>query len=160
MYNKILANSENNGQLLRLTLNAPKANVLDGEMMTELNQAIAETGARPDVKAIVFDAEGPHFSFGASVAEHQKEQAADMLAVFHKLMRTLIASEKPTIAIVRGQCLGGALELVSLCHWIFAADNAVFGQPEIKLAVFPPVASLALPHRVAECDQNPHPVIA
>ncbi len=150
MANKIKIKSQNNGEVLRLTLNTPKANVLDKEMMTELTQAIADTGTKPEVKAIVFDAEGPHFSFGASVAEHKKEQVAEMLVVFHDLMRALIQCEKPTLAVVRGQCLGGALELVSLCHWLFAADDAMFGQPEINLAVFPPVASLVLPHRIGQ----------
>jgi cyclohexa-1,5-dienecarbonyl-CoA hydratase len=54
------------------------------------------------------------------------------------------------LALVRGQCLGGGLELAAFCHWIFASENAVFGQPEIKLAIFPPVASLILPHRIGQ----------
>jgi cyclohexa-1,5-dienecarbonyl-CoA hydratase len=98
----------------------------------------------------VFQGEGDHFSFGASVPEHQKEFVPHMLATFHDLFRTLIAINKPCIALVRGQCLGGGFELAMFCHWIFAAENAKFGQPEINLAVFPPVASLILPHLIGQ----------
>ncbi|MFQ5706602.1 MAG: enoyl-CoA hydratase-related protein [bacterium] len=137
-------------QVLRLTLNAPKGNVLDKEMMTELSQAIQQEGQRPSVKALVFQGAGDHFSFGASVADHQKEFVAEMLTIFHQLMRALIETSKPMFALVRGQCLGGGLELAAFCHWIFAAEDAKFGQPEIKLAVFPPVASLILPFRIGQ----------
>ncbi|MEK7729667.1 MAG: enoyl-CoA hydratase-related protein, partial [candidate division KSB1 bacterium] len=85
-----------------------------------------------------------------SVPEHQKEFAPHMLATFHDLFRTLIAVNKPCFALVRGQCLGGGLELAMFCHWIFASEDAKFGQPEINLAVFPPVASLLLPHRIGQ----------
>jgi cyclohexa-1,5-dienecarbonyl-CoA hydratase len=84
------------------------------------------------------------------VPEHQKEFVAEMLATFHDLFRTLIAANKPCIAIVRGQCLGGGFELAMFCHWIFAVEKAKFGQPEINLAVFPPVASLLLPYRLGQ----------
>ncbi len=137
-------------QVLNLTLNAPKGNVLDKEMMTELSEAVQKEGQNPAIKALVFQGEGEHFSFGASVPEHQKEFVAGMLATFHQLLRTLINTSKPMLALVRGQCLGGGLELAGFCHWIFAAEDAVFGQPEIKLAVFPPVASLILPHRIGQ----------
>jgi cyclohexa-1,5-dienecarbonyl-CoA hydratase len=55
-----------------------------------------------------------------------------------------------TLAAVRGQCLGGALELASFCHRVFAAPDAKLGQPEIVLGVFAPVASVALPARVGQ----------
>jgi len=53
-----------------------------------------------------------------------------------------------TIAAVRGRCLGGGLELVAICHRVFATTDAKFGQPEIALGVFPPLASIVLPERV------------
>ncbi len=138
------------GQVLDLTLNAPKGNVLDAEMMRGLISALGEARARPALKAVVFHAAGPHFSFGASVAEHQADQVAEMLATFHSLVRAVLELGRPTLASVRGQCLGGGMELVSLCHWIFAAPTAHFGQPEIKLGVFPPAACLVLPYRVGQ----------
>jgi cyclohexa-1,5-dienecarbonyl-CoA hydratase len=149
-FKKIKLDFKNDSQVLTLTLNAPKGNVLDREMMIALIAAIKEQGNAPSTKALVFQGEGGHFSFGASVPEHQKEFAPQMLATFHDLFRTLIAVNKPCIALVRGQCLGGGFELAMFCHWIFAAEDAKFGQPEINLAVFPPVASLILPHLIGQ----------
>ncbi len=147
---KVKVASLHDGQVLTITLNAPKGNVLDREMMRELIAAIKEHGNAPSTKALVFQGEGGHFSFGASVPEHQKEFAPQMLATFHDLFRTLITANKPCFALVHGQCLGGGFELAMFCHWIFASENAKFGQPEINLAVFPPVASLILPHLVGQ----------
>lgn len=149
-FKKIKLDFSHENQILTITLNAPKGNVLDREMMIELSKAIGEQGRGASIKALVFQGEGDHFSFGASVPEHQKEFVPHMLATFHDLFRTLIAVNKPCIALVRGQCLGGGFELAMFCHWIFAAENAKFGQPEINLAVFPPVASLLLPHRAGQ----------
>lgn len=149
-FQKIKLDFTHEKQILTLTLNAPKGNVLDREMMTELVKAIDNQGRGLSIKALIFQGEGDHFSFGASVPEHQKEFVAEMLAAFHDLFRTLIAVNKPCIALVRGQCLGGGFELAMFCHWIFAAENAKFGQPEINLAVFPPVAALLLPYRAGQ----------
>jgi cyclohexa-1,5-dienecarbonyl-CoA hydratase len=149
-FKKVKLDLTHESQILAVTLNAPKGNVLDREMISELILAVKEHGSAPSPKALVFQGAGEHFSFGASVPEHQKEFVAGMLATFHELFRALIASNKPCLALVRGQCLGGGFELAMFCHWIFAAENAKFGQPEINLAVFPPVASLLLPHRVGQ----------
>ena len=136
------------GQLLRLTLAAPKANVLDRAMVSELVAALDHHGASPRLKAILLSADGPHFSFGASVAEHRKEEVRGMLADFHHLFRRLAELAIPTVAAVRGACLGGGLELAAWCSWIVAAPDAGFAQPEIKLGVFAPLASLLLPWRL------------
>ena len=135
------------GATLHLTLNRPKANIIDLAMMEAIEGAL-DAHLEPSVKAVVFEGAGPHFSFGASVAEHTAERAAEMLARFHGLFRRLADETVPTVALVRGQCLGGGMELASWCTWIVASPDAHFGQPEIKLAVFPPMASLLLPWRV------------
>jgi len=145
---KILADRRHDGQLLHLTLNAPKANILDAEMIAAIDTAVKEHTSSPALKAIVFEGAGKHFSFGASVEEHQAAQAADMLTTFHGMFRTLAKAAIPTFAVVRGQCLGGGMELASYCSWIFAGQGAKLGQPEIKLAVIAPMASLLLPWRV------------
>lgn len=149
-FNKIKLDFLNDNQVLNLTLNVPKGNVLDQEMMVELTQVIRQEGQGSSVKALIFQGQGEHFSFGASVPEHQKEFVAEMLATFHQLFRTLIETSKPTFALVRGQCLGGGLELAAFCNWIFASEDSKFGQPEINLAVFPPVASIILPYRIGQ----------
>lgn len=131
--------------LITVTLRNTKGNIVDREMMLELTNVADRATADNDVKAILFRGDGKHFSFGASVPEHQKDQVADMLRAFHGLFRQLIAFSRPLVAVTRGQCLGGGLELAAFCNWIFASPDARFGQPEINLAVFPPVASLILP---------------
>jgi cyclohexa-1,5-dienecarbonyl-CoA hydratase len=118
--------------------------------MHEIAAAVEIAGSNPQGKAILFCAEGDHFSFGASVPEHRAEVVAEMLTAFHALFRTLIASSLPTVSAVRGQCLGGGFELVAFTHWVFASPDACFGQPEVNLGVFPPVASLILPFRVGQ----------
>jgi len=68
-----------------------------------------------------------------------------MIRNFHLLFKTILSLGTPTAAIVRGQCLGGGMELASFCNFIFADPKAWFGQPEISLGVFPPVAAAILP---------------
>jgi cyclohexa-1,5-dienecarbonyl-CoA hydratase len=136
------------GQVARLTLAAPKANVLDLAMMEDLGNALADLAQCRRVKAVVLGAEGPHFSFGASVQEHLPEQVGALLPRLGRLLRQLLDVPAPTIAAVRGQCLGGAFELVLACDLIVAEETAELGCPEIKLAVFPPAAAALLPLRV------------
>jgi len=145
---KIRVEERHDGQFLHITLDAPKANVLDAEMIRAIDATVKEHASAPDLKAIAFEGAGEHFSFGASVEEHQADQAAGMLTTFHGMFRTLAQAAVPTFAIVRGQCLGGGLELASYCSWIFASKEAKLGQPEIKLAVIAPMASLLLPWRI------------
>lgn len=134
------------GAVLRLVLDAPPANVLDAASIDALADAVRAANAR--VMLVVFDHEGPHFSYGASVAEHRRAEAPAMLTRLHGLFRLLLERAIPTAALVRGRCLGGGLELASFCTWLVAAPGASFGQPEVKLAVFPPMASILLPWRI------------
>src|SRR6185503_10250805 len=69
-------------------------------------------------------------------------------ARFHGLFRALDAAAIPTMAVVRGRCLGGGLELAAWCTWVFSAGDATFAQPEVRLGVFPPIASIVLPWRL------------
>ena len=147
---------EKDGALLRLRLSRPKANIVDAAMIAALRAALGEhlPGAR--LRAVLLEAEGPHFSFGASVEEHLPESCAAMLRELHALVLQLVASPVPVLVAVRGQCLGGGLELAAAGHLIFAAPGATFGQPEIKLAVFAPAASCLLPERIgrASCRER------
>ena len=140
---------ERDGRLLRLRLDRPKANILDAAMNAALEQALGDHGDVADLRGILIDASGGHFSFGASIEEHMPDQCAAMLEGFHRLVMKVFSSEVPVIAGVRGQCLGGGLELVSAAHLTFAAPDAKFGQPEIQIGVIAPAASCLLPERVA-----------
>jgi benzoyl-CoA reductase subunit C len=131
-----------------ITLAAPKANVLDGEMIAAIAGHLDGLATRDDLVALVIAAEGPHFSFGASVEEHLPARIGQTLDALHQLLRKLLTTHAPTIAAVRGQCLGGGFELVLACDLVIADAEARFACPEIKLGVFPPAASVLLPVRI------------
>jgi cyclohexa-1,5-dienecarbonyl-CoA hydratase len=139
---------EKDGALLRLRLSRPKANIVDAAMIGALRAALGEHLTEARLRAVLLEAEGPHFSFGASVEEHLPGSCAAMLRELHALILQLIGCPVPVLVAVRGQCLGGGLELAAAGHLIFAAPGAMFGQPEIKLAVFAPAASCLLPERI------------
>lgn len=139
---------DKDGALLRLRLARPKANIVDAEMIAALRAALAEHRGRPGLLAALIDAEGPNFSFGASVEEHLADRCAAMLAALHGLVIEMIEWPAPILVAVRGQCLGGGLEVAMAGSRIFAARDAKLGQPEIKLGVFAPAASCLLPARV------------
>ena len=138
--------------LLRLRLARPKANLVDAAMIAALEHALADHASNPNISCVLLDAEGPHFSFGASVEEHLPGQCADMLSSLHGLIIKMIEYPVPILAAVQGQCLGGGLEVVCGASQIFAATDAKFGQPEIKLAVFAPAASCLLPERIGQAN--------
>lgn len=135
-------------RLLRLRLARPKANLVDAGMIAALDAALAEHLAAPALSAVLIDAEGAHFSFGASVEEHLPEQCGAMLAGLHHLLTRLIESPVPVLVAIQGQCLGGGLELALAGHLLFVTPEASLGQPEIKLGVFAPAASALLPELV------------
>ncbi len=138
--------------LLRLRLARPKANLVDAAMIAALDHALSDHASNPNISCVLLDAEGPHFSFGASVEEHLPGQCADMLSSLHGLIIRMIEYPVPILAAVQGQCLGGGLEVVCGASQIFAATDAKFGQPEIKLAVFAPAASCLLPERIGQAN--------
>jgi cyclohexa-1,5-dienecarbonyl-CoA hydratase len=150
MAEKILVEFQHDSQVVHITLNAPKGNVLDSAMMTELHATLESLSGEPQVKLVIFTGAGDHFSFGASVPEHTRELAGQMLKQFHGLFRTLARLSIPTAAVVSGQCLGGGLELALACNFLFVDATARLGQPEIKLGVFAPPASVILPMRIGQ----------
>ena len=139
---------ERDGALLRLTLARPMANIVDASMITALSGALARHEADRAIRGVLLDAEGPHFSFGASVDEHLPASCGTMLATLHALVMAMIEFPAPILVAVRGQCLGGGLEVAMAGSMIFAASDAQLGQPEMKLGVFAPAASVLLPYRV------------
>ena len=143
---------DRDGRLLRLRLARPKANLVDAAMISALDHAFSEHASDSNISCVLLDAEGPHFSFGASVEEHLPEQCAGMLSSLHGLIIRMLEFPVPILAAVQGQCLGGGLEVVCGASQIFAATDAKFGQPEIKLAVFAPAASCLLPERIGQAN--------
>jgi len=143
---------DRDGSLLRLRLTRPKANLIDATMISALDTALSEHLSNPDISCVLLDAEGPHFSFGASVEEHLPDQCADMLSNLHSLIINMLKYPVPIVTAVQGQCLGGGLEVVCGASQIFASREAKFGQPEINLAVFAPAASCLLPERIGQAN--------
>ncbi len=143
---------ERENRLLRLRLARPKANIVDAKMIAALRSAFGEYAATDSLCAVLLDAQGTHFSFGASVQEHLPEGCAAMLRSLHELVGVMLEFPAPILVAVRGQCLGGGLEVACAASQLFASPGAKFGQPEIQLGVFAPAASCLLPARVGQAN--------
>jgi cyclohexa-1,5-dienecarbonyl-CoA hydratase len=138
--------------IARIRFARPPLNIFDIAMMREIDAALTDCMGRRDVVAIVFEAApgSRAFSAGVSIEEHQEETIYQMLESFHNIFRTLAQMAKPALAVVDGPALGGGCELVAGCDIVIASPSARFGQPEIKLGVFPPVAAVLLPRIIGE----------
>lgn len=145
---KIKVDYTHSNSVARIILDDGKGNILDKIMMSELNELLDSFAEKKDLKLITIEGAGKHFSFGASVEEHTKENAAEMLEQFHKIFYSIIELSVPALVKISGQCLGGGLELALACNFIFADKSAKLGQPEILLGVFAPPASLLLPMKI------------
>ncbi len=131
-----------------VTLDRPPLNILSTPMLEELNAALEPWVGDPGLAAIVLRARGKAFSAGVDIADHTRDKVRDMLATFHGVFRRLAATDALTIAAVHGAALGGGCELACFCDLVLASDRARFGQPEVRVGVFPPVAAAVLPGRI------------
>ena len=130
-----------------ITLDREPLNILNIAMMEELGKALEK--ALPACDFVVFQGAGVRaFSAGADVADHTPKRVGKMLSTFHAIFRELAEAECLKIAAVHGYCLGGGMELASVCDFVLATESAQFGQPEIKLGCFPPVAMITLPQLI------------
>jgi len=135
------------GSAARVTLDRPPLNVLDIPMMRALGRALGPLVSACDF--VVFQGAGPKgFSAGAEVRDHTPDRVAEMLEAFHAIFRRLWDADCLTLAAVHGHCLGGGCELATFCDFVVATESAQFGQPEIKLGCFPPVAMVMLPQLI------------
>jgi cyclohexa-1,5-dienecarbonyl-CoA hydratase len=132
-----------------ITLQRPPLNVFDLPMIRALREAVRPRATRRDLKVLVFRSAIPGtFSAGVDVRDHGKDRAPDMLDAFHAVFRMLDGMPQATVAAVDGRCLGGGCELAAFCDILLATPRSVFGQPEIDVGCFPPVASVLLPRIV------------
>jgi cyclohexa-1,5-dienecarbonyl-CoA hydratase len=131
-----------------LTLRHPTGNIITAGMIAALRAGLEDLAQERHLRLVTLEGQGGDFSFGASVPEHAPGDIERVLPEMHGLVLDLLALPAPTAAVVRGRCLGGGFELALACDLIFAAEDAVFGLPEIALGVFPPAASVLLPRRV------------
>lgn len=130
--------------LAHISLAQPPVNVIDLRMMDELASAFTQVETLPAISMIVISGEGKCFSTGVDVAAHTPDNIDSMLQKFHAVIRAVLNCRKITVAVVHGNCLGGAAELAMVCDVVITTHSATWGFPEIKLGCFPPVAAAAL----------------
>jgi cyclohexa-1,5-dienecarbonyl-CoA hydratase len=156
------------GTVAHLTLNRPKQNIMNMEMLREIVRAIDGLSAREDVKMIVLDA-APEckgfFSMGVGVEGYFAQMVFQMMDAFHDVFRAMIEISKPVLAVVDGVASGAGAELAAFCDLVVATENAEFRQPEIKLGVFPPLGAVVYPriigpHRAMELLLTGDPIDA
>jgi cyclohexa-1,5-dienecarbonyl-CoA hydratase len=137
------------GAVWHLEIASAPGNILDAALCAELLGALREVEAEPKARLLILAGAGANFSFGASVREHRAEEAPAMLRAMSELLLALHGSPVPSLALVRGYCLGGGLELALCCSWIAAEEDARFGLPEVTLGALPAFALALLPRRIA-----------
>ena len=123
-----------------ITLNRPKQlNALNDQLMTELGSALREFDADAKIGCIIVTGSERAFAAGADIAAMAKFSFQDVYKgdFISRNWETIRSIRKPVIAAVAGFALGGGCELAMMCDFIIAADNAKFGQPEIKIGVIP-----------------------
>jgi cyclohexa-1,5-dienecarbonyl-CoA hydratase len=128
-----------------LTLNRAPLNVLNIEMMGEITHFLEGLIKEKSLKLLVIQAAGKAFSAGVDVGEHLGDLVYKMIETFHKIFRLMDALKVPSIAVVNGAALGGGCELALYCDMVIASERSKFGQPEIQVGVFPPIAALIFP---------------
>jgi len=134
------------GGVARIILNRPPANVLSVDVMTDINNALESLEYERGVKLVVLSAAGKYFSAGFELSDHLGDRAYLMLEGYRRIFENLAKLDKPTLAVVAGPALGAGNLLAAGCDLVLAgAQNAKFGHPEIKGAVFNTVAAALLP---------------
>ena len=145
---------EKNNNIARVVMNKPPLNVLDIAMMEELDAALKSLKGDHASKVVVIAAQGKAFSAGVDIADHTPDKVERMIHVFHGIFHTMWSLEQPIVAAVQGAALGGGCEVAIACDFIVASEKAKFAQPEIKVGVFAPIATLLLPRLIGRMHAN------
>lgn len=132
-----------------VTLDRPPLNVLHNPMLDELNAALESLLSGDNLSAVVLRARGKAFCAGVDIADHTPDKVGDMIHRFHGIFRKLALTDVLTVAVVNGAALGGGCELACFCDIVLASDRSKFGQPEVQVGVFPPIAACAFPTRIS-----------
>ena len=130
---------EKKGRVGVITLNRPKAlNALNSQVLRDIAAALDDLESDENIGAILLTGSERAFAAGADIKEMASQSYMDMFGSdFFAGWERLRSARKPTIAAVAGYALGGGCEVAMMCDILLAADNAKFGQPEIKLGVLP-----------------------
>jgi enoyl-CoA hydratase len=131
---------ETQGPVGVIRLNRPKAlNALNDDLMTELGAALLAFDADADIGCMIITGSEKAFAAGADISVMAGYNYMDVFKgeFITRNWETIRRVRKPVIAAVAGYALGGGCELAMMCDFIIAADNAKFGQPEVKLGILP-----------------------
>jgi enoyl-CoA hydratase/carnithine racemase len=132
----------------RITLNHPPYNVLTVPLMNELADAIESLNGRGDIKAILLESNQKTFSAGIGLEDSKSDRVFQTLDAFNRVFQVIRDISKPLIVVVNGPAIGAGSELVAFGDMVIATPKAKFAQPEVKLGIFPPFASVMLPQLI------------
>ncbi len=140
MYTTILTSLDNG--IFTITINRPdKLNALNKDVLSDLDKALDEIYANPEIKTAIITGTGPKaFVAGADISEFNglnKEEAIALAKRGQDVFFKIENSKKPIVAAVNGFALGGGCELAMACHFRLCSENAKFGQPEVNLGLIP-----------------------
>jgi len=136
--------------LARITIDRPPLNVLTIAMLDALSEALDRAAGTAGVRLVRLDAVGKAFSAGVDVADHVGDRVGLMMTALARLFDAFERIPVPTVSIVQGAALGGGCEVALGADLCVASETASFGQPEIRLGLFAPPASVLLPRIVGE----------
>lgn len=138
------------GRTATVTIDRPPLNILDIPTMARLRGLVDQLATDPDgLNMLILRGAGERaFSAGVAVQDHTPDKVATMLETLHGAIRGLRDMDAITVAAVQGHCLGGGMELALACDLVVATEDARFGQPEIELGCYPPVAAALYPSLV------------
>ncbi len=146
---------EDHGSVRKLTLNRPeKLNAMNAELVSALTAAIRTAGADDDIAVLVLNGAGRAFSAGADISKSERPEkptGRQMMARSRHtttLYRTFLESTKPIVAAVHGYVLGGGCNMAMCSDLVVAADNAVFGYPELKVGLAATAVTPPLVHQI------------
>jgi enoyl-CoA hydratase len=157
---------EKNGPVATIWLNRPeKRNFMNWDFWAELPLVVEEINADAAIKVFIVAAKGASFSIGLDLPDFvgrfkwlgesndaiAREKLRQFILTMQKGMRAIAASPKPSIAAIHRHCIGGALDLVSVCDIRYASADAVFSLREVKVAIVADMGSLqTLPRLIGE----------
>ena len=128
-----------------IILDRPPQNFMNIEMMEQLNSALLAMREHHELKVLVIRGNGDAFCGGVDLADHTRDKVSRMLQMFHRIFETMRLVDVIAIAAVDGPALGGGFELAIGCNLVLASESAVFGLPQVKMGLFPPLAAVVLP---------------
>ena len=136
------------GIVAHLTMNRPKQNIMNIDMLKEMARAIESLSTREDIRLILLDAAPEcdgYFSLGVGAEGYSSQMVFQMMDAFHNVFRSMLDISKPVLAVVDGVASGAGAGLAAFSDLVVATERGQFRQPEIKLGVFPPMGAVVYP---------------